>query len=148
MVIMSFFSAVTDFCGSMSYCEFRIKYLLKGIKPPQTQSTIAGTKAHVKEEEYEKEHFVFVPISQEELGDIKKNIEFVRESVFTQYKTTLGLGDNDLRVLLFGKADKVMRSSEQLIVEDSKYPKNPGRYLKIDNPFESQKMQALVYLVY
>ena len=55
-------SAVTDFCGSMSYCEFRIKYLLKGIKPPQTESTIAGTKAHVKEEAYEKE-FCFVPIS-------------------------------------------------------------------------------------
>ena len=44
-----------DFCGSMGYCEFRIKHLLKEIKPPQTELTIAGTKAHEMEEEYEKE---------------------------------------------------------------------------------------------
>ena len=45
-------SSVTDFCGSMGYCEFRIKHLLQGIKPPQTELTIAGAKAHEKEEEY------------------------------------------------------------------------------------------------
>ena len=139
-------SSVTDFCGSMGYCEFRIKHLLKGIKPPQTELTIAGTRAHEKEEEYEKEHFVFVPLTQEELIDSKKDIEFVRESIFTRYETTLDLGDRDLRILLFGKADKVMRNGEMLIVEDSKYPKNVDRYLKINRPFESQKMQTLVYV--
>ena len=45
-------SSVTDFCGSMGYCEFRIVHLLKGIKPPQTQLTLAGAKAHKKEEEF------------------------------------------------------------------------------------------------
>ena len=38
-----------------------------------------------------------------------------------------------------------MRSNESLIVEDSKYPNNPWQYLKINSPYESQKMQALVY---
>ena len=138
-------SSVTDFCGSMGYCEYNIVHLLKGIKPPQTHLTIAGTKAHKKEEEYEKEHFTFVPLTKEDLVDSKKDIEFVRESVFTRYEITLDLGDRDLRVLLFDKADKVMRNGELLIVEDSKYPNNPWQYLKINRPYESQKMQALVY---
>lgn len=45
----------------------RIKHFFKGIKSPQTQITIEWTKAHQKEEEYEKKHFKFVPITQEEL---------------------------------------------------------------------------------
>jgi hypothetical protein len=50
-------SSVSDFCDSRGYCEFKIKHFLKGIKPPQTEITIAGTKAHEKEEEYEKRPF-------------------------------------------------------------------------------------------
>ena len=139
-------SSVTDFCGSMGYCEFRIKHLLKGIKPPPTELSIAGTKAHEKEEEYEKEHVTFEPLTQEKLIDSKKDLEFARESVFTRYETTLGLGDSDLRVLLFGKADKIMRNGEMLIVEDSKYSMNASRYLNRNSPYESQKMQTLVYV--
>ena len=47
-------SSVSDFCSSMGYCELRIKHYLQGIKPPQTQITIDGTKSHEKEEVYEK----------------------------------------------------------------------------------------------
>ena len=139
-------SSVTDFCGSMGYCEYRIVHLLKGIKPPQTQLTLAGTKAHKKEEKYEKEHVTFVPLSQEELVDSKKDIEFARESVLTRYQTTIDLEDSDMSVFLFGKADKVLRNNGMLIVEDSKYPNNPWQYLKINRPYENQKMQALVYV--
>jgi hypothetical protein len=39
-------STVSDFCDSMGYCEFKIKHFLRGVKPPQTRITIAGTKAH------------------------------------------------------------------------------------------------------
>ena len=77
-------SSVTDFCGSMGYCEFRIVHLLEGIKQPQTELTIVGTKAHEKEEKYEKEHVTIVPLSSEELLDGKKDIEFARESVLTR----------------------------------------------------------------
>ena len=139
-------SSVTDFCGSMGYCEFRIKYLLEGIKPPQTELTLVGTKAHKKEEDYEKEHVEFEPLTLEKLEDKKKDIEFARESVFTRYQTTLSLDEGILTILLFGKADKILRSNELLIDEDSKFPKNPWRYLKINEPFEGQKMQTLVYV--
>ena len=36
-------ASVSDFCDSMGYCEFKIKHFLKGIRPPQTEITIAGT---------------------------------------------------------------------------------------------------------
>jgi hypothetical protein len=62
-------SSVSDFCGAMGYCELRIKYYIKGIKPPQTQITVDGTKSHEKEEAYEKEHFTFKPVTTEELTD-------------------------------------------------------------------------------
>ena len=80
-------SSVTDFCGSMGYCEFRIKHLLKGIKPAQTELTIAGTKAHEKEEEYEKEHVKFEPLTREKMEDRKKDIElfFVTTCLFTDF---------------------------------------------------------------
>lgn len=72
-------SSVSDFCDSMGYCEFKIKHFLKGVRPPQTEITMAGTKAHKDEEEYEKEHFEFVPITEEELTDLEKDVEFVLE---------------------------------------------------------------------
>jgi len=89
-------SSVSDFCDSMGYCEMRIKQFLKGIKPPQTQITIEGTKAHEAEEEYEKEHFEFVPITQEELDDITTDIEFARENIYTRFLTELEYGNKKL----------------------------------------------------
>ena len=41
----------------MGYNEFKISLSLKGIKPPPTEATIQGSKAHAKQEQYEKEHF-------------------------------------------------------------------------------------------
>jgi hypothetical protein len=80
-------SSVTDFSDSMGFCELRIKHFLRGIKPPQTNITIEGTKSHEKEAEYEKEHFKFVPVSQEELANLKKDIEFAREAIYTRFLT-------------------------------------------------------------
>ena len=139
-------SSVSDFCDSMGYCEMRIKHFLKGMKPPQTEITIEGTKAHEKEEEYEKEHFEFVPISQEELADISKDVEFAREDIYTTFLTKMKYGKKNLLILIFGRADKVSRSKGTLIVEDTKYPSNIQKYLEKIEPYDDQKLQALLYL--
>jgi len=139
-------SSVSDFCDSMGYCEMRIKHFLKGIKPPQTEITIEGTEAHEREEEYEKEHFEFVPISQEELADIGKDIEFAREDIYTTFLTKMKHGNKNLLILIFGRADKISRSKGTLIVEDTKYPNNIQKYLERIKPYDDQKLQALLYL--
>ena len=139
-------STVSEFCDSMGYCEMRIKHFLKGIKPPQTEITIEGTKAHEKEEEYEKEHFEFVPISQEESADISKDMEFAREDIYTRFLTEMKYGNKKLLILIIGRADKVSRSKGTLIVEDTKYPNNIQKYLEKIEPYDDQKLQALLYL--
>jgi len=140
-------SSVSEFCDSMGYCEMRIKHFLKGIKPPQTKITIEGTKAHEKEEEYEKEHFEFVPISQEELADISKDMEFAREDIYTRFVTKMKYGNKKVTLLIYGRADKVLRSKGTLIVEDTKYPHNLEKYLEKNvEPYDDQKLQTLLYL--
>jgi len=139
-------SSVSDFCDSMGFCEFKIKHFLKGIRPPQTKVTIEGTKSHEKEAEYEREHFEFVPLTQKELEDINKDIEFAREGMFTRFLTKIKYGEKNLLMLIVGQADKVARSKGMLIVEETKYPENTGKYLEKFEPFEDQKMQALLYL--
>jgi hypothetical protein len=47
---------MSDFCGSMGYCELKINHYLKGIKSSQTQITIDGTKSHEKIDVYEEGH--------------------------------------------------------------------------------------------
>lgn len=139
-------SSVSEFCDSMGYCEIRIKHFLKGIKPPQTKITIDGTKSHEKEVEYEKEHFEFVPISQEELTDIKKDIEFAREDIYTRFLTEMKYENKKLLMLIVGRADKISRSKGTLIVEDTKYPHNIQKYLEKIEPYDDQKLQTLLYL--
>jgi hypothetical protein len=139
-------SSVSDFCSSMGYCEFRIKHHLEGIKPPDTKVTIEGTKFHEKEEEYEKEHFEFVPISEEELADFNRDVEFAREAIYTRFLTQIEFGNEKVPILIVGQADKVLRNKGQLIVEDSKFPQNRDKYLERFEPYEDQKLQTLLYL--
>jgi hypothetical protein len=139
-------SSVSDFCGSMGYCEVRVKHFLKGIKPPQTKITIDGTLSHEKEEVYEKEHFKFEPVTVEALSDFTKDIEFAREGLFTRFQRDLAFGDETLSVLLYGRADKVMRSKGTLIVEDTKFPATRDKYADKYEPFDDQKLQTLLYL--
>ena len=139
-------SSVSDFCSSMGYCEFRIKHYLKGIKPSDTKVTIEGTKSHEKEEEYEKEHFEFIPISEEESADLKKDVEFAREAIYTRFFTQIEFGNDKVPILIFGQADKVLRSKGNLIVADSKFPQNITKYLDKVEPYDDQKLQTLLYL--
>lgn len=130
----------------MGYCEIRIKYYLKSIKPPETQITIDGVKSHEKEEVYEKEHFTFEPVTSEQLGDLTKDLEFAREGLFTRFLKELWFGEERVLLLLYGRADKVMRSHGTLIVEDSKFPATKHKYQNKFEPFDNQKLQALLYL--
>jgi hypothetical protein len=139
-------SSVSDFCDSMGYCEIKIKHFLKGIKPPQTEITIAGTRAHEEEEEYEREHFEFVPISEGELADLNRDVEFAREAIYTRFFTQLEFGNKKVFLLIYGQADKVMRSKGTLLVEDTKFTHNVNQYLEKMEPYDSQKLQTLLYL--
>ena len=49
-------------------------------------------------------------------------------------------------MLIFGRADKVYRSKGTLIVEESKFPMDPNKYLNTFEPFPDQKLQTLLYL--
>ena len=139
-------SSVSDFCTSMGYCEFRIKHFLRGIKPPQTQIIIDGIKSHEKEEVFEKEHFTLKPVTRDELSDLTRDIEFAREGLFTRFLRELTFGDERLALLIYGRADKVMRSKGTLVVEDSKYPASNSKYDGKFEPFDDQKLQTLLYL--
>ena len=139
-------ASVSDFCDSMGYCELRIRHFLKGVKPPQTQVTIEGTKSHEKEVEYEREHFEFVPLTQKELEDIKKDMELPREGTYTRFRTKIYNGNKKLSILIVGKADKIARSNEMLIVEELKNTWNKEKYLEKPEPYHNHILQALLYL--
>jgi hypothetical protein len=49
-------------------------------------------------------------------------------------------------LLVYGRADKVYRSQGTLIVEESKFPLNAGKYLTTYQPFPDHKLQTLLYL--
>lgn len=119
---------------------------MKGVKPPQTNITIDGTKSHEEEVESEKEHFEFVPISQEELADLTKDVEFAREAIYTRFLKMMHYGNKKVLMLIVGQADKVSRSEGMLIVEDTKFPHNKEKYMERFEPYEDQKLQTLLYL--
>lgn len=139
-------SSVSSFADSMGYCEFRIKHFLAGIKPPQTQVTIEGTESHQKEVDYEKAHIKFEPITQEALDDIKRDMEFPREGLYTRFPIKMKFGKQKLSMLMVGQADKIARGKEVLFVEETKYPSNIEKYSNVVEPYEDHKLQVLLYL--
>lgn len=144
--LTSIVSTVSDFCDSMGYCEHKIPFHIEGVKPPPSIETLQGTVAHEKEEEIEKEQFEFVPITQEELSDITRDVEFAREDVSTRLVHPIRIGTQNIVVILYGRADKVFRNNQMLIVQDDKFPTNLKKYEKMFEPFNDQKLQALTYL--
>lgn len=144
---LSIVSTVSDFCDSMGYCEFKIPLALKGIKPPPTEATIEGAKAHQRQEQFEKEHFELAPVTSEELMDLKKDVEFAYESINTRLIVPLSFAQYPkATMLIYGRADKVYRSQGTLIVEESKFPFNPTKYLQTFEPYPDHKLQTLLYL--
>jgi len=78
--------------------------------------------------------------------DITKDIEFAREKIFTRYLCSMKIGEQRIRLLLIGKADKVYRSKGRLFIEDIKTTFNPEKYSDKFEPYEDHKLQVLVYL--
>jgi uncharacterized FlaG/YvyC family protein len=131
----------------MGYCEFKIPLALKGIKPSPTEATIEGAKAHQRQEQFEKEHFEMAPVTSEELADLKKDVEFAYESINTRLIVPLSFPQySKANMVIFGRADKVYRSQGTLIVEESKFPFNPSKYLQTFEPYPDYKLQTLLYL--
>ena len=126
--------------------NLELNHYLKGIKSPQTQVTIDGTKSHEKEEVYEKEHFTFEPVTEEGLKDLTKDIEFAREGLFTRYQGKAHLVTRSFRFCFMAEQIKLCRSKGTLIIEDSKYPASKDKYLVKYEPFDDQKLQTLLYL--
>ena len=144
---LSIVSTVSDFCGSMGYCELKIPLALKGIKPSPTKATIEGAKAHLRQEQFEKEHFEMSPITSEELADLNKDVEFAYESINTRLIVPLNFPQYpNANMLIYGRADKVYRSQGTLIVEESKFPFNPNKYFQTFEPYPDIKLQTLLYL--
>lgn len=130
----------------MGYCEHKIPFHIEGVRPPPSAETIQGTISHQSEERLEKEQFEFVPISQEDLADITQDIEFARENIHTRLLIPINLGPQKTAVLIHGRADKIMRNDQILIVQEDKFPTNLQKYLVRFEPFDDQKLQALTYL--
>lgn len=144
---LSIVSTVSDFCGSMGYCEYKIPLALKGTKPPLIDAIIEGASAHYRQELYEKEHFEMIPVTNEELADLQRDIEFAYESIKTRLTVPLSFQKYvKAEMNIFGRADKVYRSQGILIVEESKFPLNPIKYLQSFEPYPDHKLQTLLYL--
>lgn len=139
-------TTVSDFCDSMGYCEHKIPFHIEGIKPAPSVETIQGTAAHEAEEKYEKENFEFVPITEQELSDVTKDVEFPRENVFTRLLFPVQAGSAKIALLIYGRADKIFRNQGTLYVQDDKFPTNITKYNERFEPFDDQKLQALTYL--
>jgi len=137
---------VTDFSDAMGYCEHKIPFYLEGIKAPPSKETLLGTQAHEEEEEFEKQHFEFKPISAEELSDMTKDLEFAREGIYTRFYHKWKTNNGNIGILLNGRADKILRNKQTLIVQDDKFPYSLEKYDSKFEPYDDQMLQALTYL--
>ncbi len=139
-------STVTDFTDSLGYCEHKIPFYLKGVKAPPSLETLQGSASHEEEEKYEEEHFEFESITPEKLEDLTHDLEFAREKIFTRLLVPLKFEKMDVAILLHGRADKILRNKETLVVQDDKFPYNLERYSERIEPYPDQILQALTYL--
>lgn len=142
--------SVFSFC--MTYCEHKIPFYKEGIIPPRHEESeirkAVGAIFHAKEEKKDKAKIK--PITKEELSIVlpnkQNNVEFVREHIFSKLSYSINKDNNDIRLILTGRPDKLLRKDEFLIVEEDKFPKNPFIYINRKNPFDSHILQSLVYL--
>jgi CRISPR/Cas system-associated exonuclease Cas4 (RecB family) len=154
---LSIACSVSEFVFCMEYCEFKIPFYIGGIKAPKhIESELRkaeGKSGHEQEEKIEIkkiEKGEIELLTKEEmitrLPDINANITFNREDIITKlfYKTKIDARDIDL--ILTGRADKVLREDGYLIVHEDKFPRNPLDYKRKSAPFNSQILQALIYL--
>ncbi len=88
-----------------------------------------------------------VPATSAEVADLNRDVEFAYESINTRLIVPLSFPNYPkANMLIFGRADKVYRSNGTLIVEESKFPFNPSKYLETFEPYPDHKLQTLLYL--
>lgn len=147
---------VSEFVFGITYCEHTIPFYMKGIKIRHEESEIRkniGIEGHKKEEKIETEKIEKGEIRLTEdmelqwlLSDPNSDIEFIRERLFTRLSYQTHLDEKNIKLILTGRADKVLRKEECLIIQEDKFPQNPYGYINRDKPFDSQILQATVYL--
>lgn len=134
---------MTDFTDAMGYCEFKIPFLVEGVKV-KTEQMMIGSEHHEELERIERETIVPVPLTKESLEDKKTDLSFMREDVNTVF--VHNFSDGKARLTLFGRADKVFRENEVLVISDDKHTANPGRHDSMAVPYNDQLLQVLAYL--
>lgn len=137
---------VTEFTSVMGYCEHKIPFFQEGITQPPSRATILGTKAHHQAAMEEEELGVLVPVTDEQVMDTAEDIEFQREKVYTRLEIPVELEQDQVQVMLNGRADKVYRRGETLVVHDDKTTTKPSGYANMSEPYRDQKLQVLAYL--
>lgn len=147
---------VSEFVFAMTYCEHKIPFYLRGIQVERKEVEIrksSGKEGHTKEEKIEIEKIKkgeIRPVSTIELpwilSDTKCDIEFMREEIATKLSYSTKIDEKDVRLTLYGRADKISRKGEYLIIEEDKFPQNTLIYMDMNKPFDSHILQALIYL--
>ncbi|MDE1819153.1 MAG: hypothetical protein KGI19_11190, partial [Thaumarchaeota archaeon] len=84
-----------------------------------------------------------VPLTKTKLQDKKEDLSFVREDIQTSFVQEFDLPAGKAILSLFGRADKVVRKKEILIVSDDKHVSNPRRYDMMSAPYAGQLLQVL-----
>ena len=129
----------------MGYCEFKIPFLIEGVKIKTTEMMI-GSEHHEELERIERETVIPIPLTKEKLEDKKADLAFMREDVNTVFMHEFNFPNETARLTLFGRADKVFRQNEVLIVSDDKHTSNPSRHDTMIKPYNDQLLQVLTYL--
>lgn len=136
---------VTDFTESMGYCEYKIPFFIKGISIKTTEM-IVGTEYHEEAERIERETAVTVPLTKMKLEDKKADLDFMREDINTTFMHEFDFPSAKAKLVLFGRADKIFRQNETLIISDDKHTAKPERHYARTEPYDDQLLQVLTYL--
>lgn len=136
---------MTDFTDAMGYCEFKIPFFKEGLSV-KTEEMVVGSVYHEELEKIERETVTPVPLTRQRLEDKKEDLNFMREDVHTAFVREFDFPNGRAKLTLFGRADKVLREKEVLIVSDDKHTANPGRHDSRTEPYPDQLLQVLTYL--
>lgn len=129
----------------MGYCEFKIPFFIEGISIKTMEMSI-GSEHHDELERIERETAITIPLTKKKLENKKADLNFIREDIHTAFMHEFDFPKGKARLTLFGRADKVFRQKEVLIVSDDKHTANPSRHDTMTKPYDDQLLQVLTYL--
>lgn len=136
---------VTDFTDSMGYCEYKIPFFIEGMYA-KTKEMVLGGQHHEQAERTERATAITVPLTKKKLKDKKADLMFVREDIQTAFTQPFDFAQGKANLTLYGRADKVLREGEVLVVSDDKHTTNPRRHETRTEPYNDQLLQVLTYL--